>query len=336
MSQNNNPKTVYLGIDVAKASFQLDGAGQSMELPNTPSGHARLLRWLGPAEGQQVILEASGGYEQPLVRAVRARGFAVSVVDPARVRWFARAIGLRAKTDPIDAALIRLFGEKTQPRPTPAPSLAQTRLAALVSRRRQLVELQTMERNHAEHYEDAWVRRQSLALQKTLQGQIERCEKEIHQLMAADEMMRARSARLQQVPGVGALTSATLQAFLPELGAYADESIAALAGVVPYNHDSGRWAGSRRIGGGRPAVRSALYMAALSASRHDAILKAFYQRLIRAGKKPLVALTAVMRKLVVLLNRLLRNPHFLLRPNPPFLPKNPDLSAPLTPPRPST
>lgn len=315
MSQNN-PSTVYAGIDVAKASLQLDWNGDSIALANDAKGHAKLLRLLDASNATHVVLEATGGYEQPVVRALRSAGIPVSVVEPARIRWFARSKGMRAKTDPIDAAMIRLFGETIQPPATPPPSADQSRLASLVSRRQQLVELQTAETNHAEHYEDAFVCRQNRALLKAIATQIAECEKAIAKLMANNQEMHDRSERVQQLYGVGPNIAATLQAFLPELGSYSDESIGALVGVVPFNQDSGKWAGQRRIAGGRSAVRCALYMAALTAARRDPIFNDIYKRLILKGKKPKVALVAVIRKLVLLLNRMLRNPDFVLRSSP--------------------
>jgi transposase len=314
MSQNN-PETVYTGVDVAKASLQFDGVGYSLEVPNATRGYAKLIGLLGKNPGKHVVLEATAGYEQGFVQALRTSGVPVTVVDPARVRHFARSLGLRAKSDPIDAKLIRLFAEATKPAPTPPPSPEQVRLQALVRRRRQLIELQTAESNHAEHYQDPFLRRQSERLQALLARQIKQCETEITALIQADETMRARSQRVQQVPGIGPVVAATLQACLPELGHSADESVAALVGVVPFNKDSGKVRGPRRIGGGRPEVRNVLYMATLSAIRSDHILKAFYQRLVAAGKKPKVALTAVARKLIVLLNRMLRRPDFQLKGN---------------------
>jgi transposase len=311
MSQNN-PSILHAGIDIAKASFQLDWNGASRLLHNTPKGHAQLIRALGDPKLCQVVMEASGGYERPVARALYAAGFSLSIVEPSRVRAFARAKGLRAKTDPIDASLIRLFAEAVSPAPTPAPSKNQERLAELVTRRSQLVELKVAESNHLQHYQDPLLKKQAAALLKTLGSQIARCEKAIAELLASDALMLARSERLQLVQGVGPIVAATLQAFLPELGSLTDSTSAALAGVAPYNRDSGPWAGQRRISGGRAPVRCALYLASLSAVRFDPIFKAFYTRLRSAGKKPLVALTAVMRKLVILLNRLLKAPSFKL------------------------
>jgi transposase len=312
MSQNNLP-TVYAGVDVAKASLAFHFQGRSYCLANDPKGIARLLCILGKASSPvHVVLEATGGYEQPLVRSLHNAGIALSVVEPARVRAFARAKGLRAKTDPIDAAALQAFGEAIAPAPTTAPSACQQRLGALVLRRRQLLDYVVMEANRCAHYCEALTRRQAAALLKALRNQISQCDQAIAAVIAEDETLAAKAARLQEVPGVGAVTATTLLAEMPELGTLRDEGAAALAGLAPFNRDSGPYAGSRRIAGGRATVRCALHMAALAATRHDPILKAFYQRLLAAGKKKMVALVAVMRKLIILLNRLLKYPAFTL------------------------
>jgi transposase len=309
----NNPSIIYAGLDVAKDSLALDFQGRLHDLSNDAKGHARLLRILGGVLQVQVILEATGGYEQGAVRALHGAGLALSVLEPSRVRAFARAMGLRAKSDPIDAGVLRAFGEAIAPLATPAPKAAQQRLAELVTRRRQLLESRTAESNRSAHYLEALARRQAAAVLRLLRRQIAQCEEAIAALICADAVLAARAARLQQVPGVGAITASTLLAEMPELGTLRDASAAALAGLAPYNRDSGPFAGTRRIAGGRAPVRCALHMAALSAARHDPILKAFHQRLLAAGKKKMVALTAVMRKLIILLNRLLKNPHFQLQ-----------------------
>lgn len=313
MSQNNQ-SIIYAGVDVAKDSLALAFQGAALALSNDAAGHARLLRHLRKATHPvQVILEASGGYEQGVVRVLHGAGIALSVVEPSRVRAFARAKGLRAKSDPIDAQVLCAFGQALHPRVTPAPSAQEERLGEVLGRRRQLLDFLVAESNRAAHYRDPLLRRQSGALLRTLRGQIAQCEKAVQELLAAAEPLGQRAARLQEVPGVGALTAATLLAEMPELGSLPDESAAALAGLAPYIRQSGPWAGTRHIAGGRKVVRCALYMAALSAAPFDPIFKHFYQRLLAAGKKKKVALTAVMRKLIVLLNRLLKHPTFQLR-----------------------
>ena len=312
MSQNNIP-TISAGLDVARDSLALDFQGRSLELANDAKGHARLLRLLGAAPKSHVLLEAAGGCEQPAVRALHAAGLALRVLEPSRVRALARAKGLRAKTDPIDAAVRRAFGEALHPKPAAAPSAGQERLGALVLRRRQLLAFVVAESNPSAHCRDPPARRPPAALLRSLRRQIVQCAQAGAARLAAEAEMAARAARLQEVPGVGAITAATLPAERPGLGRLSDEGAAALAGVAPFNRDRGPWAGTRRIGGGRAPVRCALSMASLSAARSDPVPKSFHQRLIAAGKKPLVALTAVLRKLIVLLNRLLKNPDFKLQ-----------------------
>jgi transposase len=323
MSQNNNITTLYAGIDIAKATLQLRLGGATQNLTNDPKGHACILKRLSAAEAAQpgsqvhVILEATGGYEAALVKALHAAGRTLSVIQPSRVRHFAHAKCQHAKSDPIDAEVLADFGQAIQPLPTPPPSAAQMHLAELVGRRAQLVETRTAELNRAAHYTDKLLRRQSRGLLALLERQIAQCDHAIAAQIAADQTMTTRATRVQQVPGIGPVVAAVLQAQMPELGTLSDGEAAALAGLAPYNRDSGPWKGTRRIRGGRTSVRCALYMAALSAVRHDPILREFYTRLCKAGKKPLVALTAAMRKLVVLLNHMLRKPKFKLavRPN---------------------
>lgn len=311
MSQNNTP-ILYVGLDVAKSSLQLDLAGKPHALTNDAKGHAQLLKLLRPHPCAQVVCEATGGYEQPVVRALHAAQVPISIVEAGRVRHFAKAKGLRAKTDPIDATVLTAYGGTFQPAATPAPTAQQTRLAELSTRRHQLIETLTAETNRAAHYTDKLCLRQHRQLCRLLEKQLAESDAAISALIAADQKLKAQAQRLDAIPGVGDVTAATVLAELPELGTISDEAAAALAGVAPYNRDSGNHSGGRHIAGGRKTVRCALYMAALSAVKHDAILKAFYARLRLAGKKPKVALVAAMRKLVVLINRLLKNPNFQL------------------------
>jgi transposase len=315
MSQNNSTIT-YAGVDVAKDSLALRWLGRDHACSNDAKAHAQIVRQLQAADHPHVVLEASGGYERGLVRALHAAAIPVSVVEPGRVRAFARAKGRRAKTDPIDAAVLQAFGETLAPAATAPETPEQQELADLALRRRQLVEFATAEKNRSAHYEDALRRRQAKALLGMLDRQITQCADAIKTLLDADPELTRKAARLQEVPGVGLVTAATLLADMPELGTLTDTAAAALAGVAPFNRDSGPSAGTRRISGGRRTVRCALYMAALSAVRYDPILHRFHQHLLLKGKKPLVALTAVMRKLIVLLNRLLKNPKFVLQAKP--------------------
>jgi transposase len=311
MSQNNT-HILYVGLDVAKLSLQLHLAGHFHALANDAKGHAQLLKHLRAHPNAQVVCEATGGYEQPLVRALQAAGIPVSILEAGRVRFFARAQGLRAKTDPIDAAVLSQYGQTFQPAPLPPASPQQQQLADWSQRRRQLVRLLVMEHNHAEHYTDPLARRQSRQLIGLLEKQIAQCDQAITTLIAQDPQLAHKASRLQTIPGVGKVVAATVLAEMPELGTLNQQTAAALAGVAPYNRDSGAQKGIRSISGGRRPIRCALYMAALSAVRHDRILKEFYQRLRTAGKKPMVALTACMRKLIILMNRLLKNDNFQL------------------------
>jgi transposase len=309
---NDKKSPVYAGLDIAKASLQLHLQGKSYDLANTPTGHNRLIQRLALVPGVQIVCEATGGYERSVVAALQAAQVPVSVINPARVRQFARASGHQAKTDPIDAAVLTAFGQAFTPESTPARSAPELELAALVARRTQLLELRVAETQRAETCALP-------SLQKHFRqwlGQIEKQLEKIEALMAAlltrQTALAQRVQRLDEITGVGAITAMTVLAQLPELGRLNRGQAAALSGLAPYNRDSGQWAGKRHISGGRAAVRRGLYMAALSASRSNTILKAFYQRLIAAGKPAKVGLTAVMRKLVILMNHLLKNPEFSL------------------------
>ncbi len=311
MSQHN-PHILHVGLDVAKSSLQLHLAGRFHLLANDAKGHAQLLKLLRVHPNAHVVCEATGGYEQPPVRVLQTADIPVSIVEAGRVRYFARAQGQRAKTDPIDAAVLSEYGATFQPTATAPASPQQQQLAGLAQRRRQLIQMLAMERNHAEHYTEVFRLRQTRQLRKTLEKQIEQCDAALAALIAQDTELAHKADRLKAIPGVGPVVAATMLAEMPELGKLTTQTAAALAGVAPYNRDSGAQNGIRRINGGRGAVRCALYMATLSAVRHDRILKEFYLRLLAAGKKPLVAMTACMRKLVILMNRLLKNDNFQL------------------------
>ena len=311
MSPNNTP-ILHAGLDVAKLTLELHLGAKTCALTNDPKGHAQLCKRLRAQPGAHVVCEATGGYEQPVVRALHAAGLPVSVVEAARVRYFARAQGRRAKTDPIDAAVLTAYGDTFQPATTPPPTTTQQRLADLSQRRQQLIQARTAERNHTEHYTDPQCVRQARHLLKTLDRQIAQCDLALAQLVAADAGLAHKARRLAAIPGVGTVVALTVLAEMPELGQLTPQTAAALAGVAPYNRDSGGLKGGRHISGGRRAVRCALYMATLSAIRHDRILKEIYLRLRANGKKPLVAMTAVMRKLIILMNHLLKKPEFTL------------------------
>lgn len=314
MSQTNTNTVpvLFTGLDIAKSSLQLHLAEKFHRFTNDTKGHRHLLKELHKHRNVHVICEATGGYEQDVLMALHCATVPVTLVEPARVRHFAKAQGLRAKTDPIDAAVLSSYGAAFQPAPTLPITDQQRHLAALSTRRQQLLDLKNMETNRAEHYRDRFSQKQSLQLLTLLEKQIARCDEEMLALIAQDPVLQKKAQRLDAIPGVAFTTAALVLAQMPELGQLTTAGAAAMAGVAPYNRDSGDQTGARHIAGGRSLIRRALYMAALSAVQHDRILKAFYLRLRAAGKKPKVALVAVMRKLIILMNRLLKNPQFNL------------------------
>lgn len=314
MSQNNLQNILYAGLDLHKATLQLHLAGTAHELPNDAAGHRRLVRLLTKSgHPVQVICEASGGCERGPLAALHAAQVSVSMINPAQVKAFARALGRRAKTDPLDAELLARYGAALQPAPTPPKTPAQQVLLEIVRYRQQLLEKLVAERQQAEALRDAALRRQARALVRRLEADLRKLDARLAAEEAADTALAAKAERLRQIPGVGAQTSISLLAELPELGTLNRRQAAALAGRAPHPRQSGQWTGQAHIGGGRAPVRKALYMAALCASRHYPPLHDFYERLRTAGKPAKVALTAVMRKLLVLLNLALKTPDFALK-----------------------
>lgn len=298
---------VYAGVDVAKATLQLHLQGRQTEFANTPAGLPRLLAQLRKVPAVQVVCEATGGYEQPMVRALHAAHISVSVANPAQVRAAARARGQRAKSDPLDADGLADYGRRFEPAPTPPSTATQDKLVALTQWLRQLIQGQAMARTQAEHHHDPFVHRQHAKLIAHLQSQIAQVEKQIEELLARDAPLRQRVNCLDEIQGVGLRTAWMVLAHMPELGRLNRHQAAALAGLAPWTRDSGTMQGIRCIGGGRPEVRVALYMAALSAARANPVMRVLYKRL-RAKEKPAkVALTAVMRRLLIYMNHQLKN-----------------------------
>ncbi len=296
----------FIGIDVAKA--QLDVAlgpkGERFAVANDERGISALLKRLEPAD--LVIIEATGGLEVPVASALATAGIGVAVVNPRQVRDFARATGQLAKTDALDAQVLVRFGEAVKPQVRALPDAQAQALAAVVNRRRQLVEMLTAEKNRRANSPkvihksiDEHVR----WLEKRLAG----FDDELAALVRQTPIWRERDELLRSVPGVGPVLAATLLAHLPELGALNRKQIAALAGLAPFNRDSGKLRGSRCIWGGRAQVRRVLYMAVVSAVRSNPVIKDFYAQLRARGKYPKSALTACMRKLLVILNAMLHN-----------------------------
>jgi transposase len=256
-------------------------------------------------EATLVVVEASGGYEAAIVSELVDRGVAVALVNPTRVRAFARAEGILAKTDKIDARVIARFGATMKPQARARRQQAQVQLNEQVSRRRHLVLMLTAEKNRL-HPASPAMQAHIASHIAWLQAEIEALEQQISQAIKADPAWTETAQRVESVPGIGFITATTLVADLPELGHLNRQKIAALVGVAPFNHDSGKHRGKRRIFGGRTSVRSVLYMATLSAIRHNPVIKDFYQHLLNQGKLKKVAITACMRKLLVILNTMVK------------------------------
>jgi transposase len=300
--------TTFVGIDIAKQSFDvwLLPEGQAVTLSNDAGGFEQLLGRLPAPETCLVVVEASGGYQRGLVAELVSAGHRVAVVNPRQVRDFARGLGIRAKTDRIDARMLARFAQQVQPRPLEKTSEKQAVFQELVARRRQLVEHRTAEKNRLQTAATASVRRSIRGLIDRLNREIRRIEKDLLAQVEVDQHWKGKADLLEAVPGIGPITVACLLAELPELGRVSRQEIAALVGVAPFNRDSGRFHGKRSIWGGRASVRSALYMAALTARRSNPVIRAFADRLARAGKPFKVVITACMRKLLVILNTLLK------------------------------
>src|SRR5258708_7704215 len=298
---------VYAGVDVAKATLQLHLQGRQSELANTPEGRRQLFNQLQNVPGVHVICEATGGYEQAMVKVLDEAKIPVSVTNPARVRAAAQARGQRAKTDPIDAEQLTDYGLRYQPKATPPTSATQDQLVALTQWLKQLIHGQAMAKTQAEHHQQPFVRRQHAKLIAHLQSQIKSVEKQIEALLNQDAPLQQRVNCLDDIQGVGPRTAWMVLAHMPELGQLNRQQVAALAGLAPWTRDSGTMKGMRCIGGGRPEVRLALYMAALSAARSNPVLRTLYKRLRAKGKLGKVALTAVMRRLLTYMNHQLKD-----------------------------
>jgi transposase len=298
---------VYLGVDIAKCYLDAAIGSEKRRLANNPDGHRQLIKWVKHTKASvQVICESSGGYERKFVQALAGARVKVSLVQANRVRQFARAAGILAKTDRIDAEVLCAFGKVMRPQTLSASTLEQERLRELESQRRHLTHLLVMEQNRGARISDGSVVRLNRMLVNQIKKQIEKIDLLIKQHIAASHELSAKAEKLTSISGVGSRTAALLLAQLPELGQLNRREVAALVGVAPFNRDSGKMRGKRTIYGGRRPVRHGLYMAALVAARHNPILRNFYLRLRAAGKPAKLALTATMRKLLIVLNSALK------------------------------
>ena len=299
----------FIGADVSKDSIELAASGISVpeRIANSPKSIAAFLSKLVKSGVRlHLVCEATGGCERSLLQTCWKAQIPVSQVNPARVRDFARSQGWLAKTDRIDARVIARFGELFAPKPTPQPSAAQLRLAELVARREDLKSLRAAESNRRSSLQDPALLKLLREHLRLLDSQLKQIENLMAGILNENPEVGEKVLKLTQTRGVGLITALTLLATLPELGSLTRNAAAALAGVAPFNRDSGTLRGKRSIHAGRPRARKALYMAALVASRFNPILSAFYHQLIARGKAPKLALTALMRKLVIYLNSLLK------------------------------
>ena len=298
-----------LGIDIAKTCFDVaDTDGNLLgRFPNNADGIRKYIRSTASLKPALIAMEATGGYERKLALILHEHGFRVVIVNPRRIRDFARASGQMAKTDKIDAVMIARYAALLSPEQQTPISRKSFQLKDLVSRKRQLVSMRSMEKNRLEHATAHDIKTSINQTIKYLNKQITKTELAIDNMLAADEALSARAFRLATVPGIGHATAAFLVVELPELGSCNKRQIAALAGVAPVNRDSGMFRGKRMTGGGRSQIRTLLYMPTLVAIQHNPAIRAFYRRLVDQGKPKMTAVVAAMRKLLIILNTMLKN-----------------------------
>jgi transposase len=299
----------YVGIDVAKdrLDIAIRPAGDLWSMANDAPGIAEVVHQLAQLHPKLVVLEATGGLQMPVAGALATAGLPVAMVNPRQVRDFARATGRLAKTDRLDAQVLAHFAQAVQPTPYALADVQTQDLTALLTRRHQVIEMLTAEKNRLRAPRLESVRQRVQEHIRWLQQELNGLDKDLDHTIRQSPLWREKDNLLRSVPGIGPVVSITLLAKLPELGTLSRRQIAALVGVAPLNRDSGRMRGKRIVWGGRARVRAALYMAALSASRYNPVIKAFYQRLLTAGKAKKVALTACIRKLLTILNAMLKH-----------------------------
>lgn len=298
---------VFVGVDVSKEQLDVAMGSDSPALSfgNEESSIANLVAELRARNAGLVVLEATGGFEVPLAAALAAAHLPLAIVNPRQVREFARATGQLAKTDRIDARVLALFAERIRPEPRTLPSEETRLLDALLARRRQLLDMITAEHNRL-GFAPKPLHKGITKHIRWLERELEVVDRDIAKSIQTSPLWRAQDDLLRSIPSIGPVTSRTMIGTLPELGALNRRQIAKLVGLAPFAQDSGKFRGKRRIGGGRSDVRKVLYMSTLVATRHNPIIRAFYQRLIAAGKPKKVALTACMRKLLTILNAVVR------------------------------
>ena len=301
-------KKVFIGIDIAKDTIDISvlPSGESWTVGATPTELPETVDRLSALKPTNIVMEATGGYETRLAASLATAGLPVAVVNPRQVRDLARALGILAKTDAIDAHVLALFAEKVQPECRPLPTDDEHALKELLTRRYQLVDMRTAESNRQQHIVSKQVYESITTLIESINHELDVIEREIDNRIKASPVWRAKDKLLQSVPGIGKTTASMLIVALPELGYLNRRQIASLAGLAPMNRDSGTFRGRRMITGGRALIRAGLYMPILSAVRYNPKIKPFYDRLIAAGKLEKVAITACMRKLLTMLNAIVR------------------------------
>jgi transposase len=297
----------YVGIDVSKDRLDVHvrPGGETFAVARDSDGLAALIERLQALAPAMIAIEATGGFETIVAAAVGAAGLALAVVNPAQVRHYAQALGRRAKTDAVDAEIIARFAEATRPAPRPLPDAATQLLADLVARRRQIIAMMVAERQRALRLPRA-LRKSCERIIRVLEQELAALDRDIDAAVRGSPAWRATEDLLASVPGIGPVTARTLLAELPELGSLDRRRIASLVGLAPYTRESGRWRGKAFIGGGRRSVRAALFLATMAAVRHNPAIRAFRQRLLAAGKPRMVAMIACARKLLTILNAIVR------------------------------
>jgi len=300
---------IYVGIDVSKDRLDVHvrPSGEAFAVARDGKGLEELVARLQVISPALIAVEATGGFETIVAAALAGAQLPLVVVNPAQIRHFAQAVGQRAKTDPIDAAVIARFVEAVKPEPRAMPDQEARLLAELVSRRRQIIEMIVAERQREKRAENVRVRKSLARHIKVLEKELPEIDNDIDTLVRGSPVWRAKEELLVSFPGVSNTLARTFLAEVPELGTLNRRQIASLAGLAPFTRQSGRWKGKSMIGGGRAKLRAGLYMAALSASRYHPQLKVFYRRLVTAGKPKMVALIAVARKVLTTLNAMLRD-----------------------------
>ncbi len=304
-----NAEGCFVGIDISKAELEVSlvPEDKTWTAPNDEGGISALVEQLSALLPELIVLEATGGLEAPVVGALALAGLPVVMMNPRQVRDFAKASGRLAKTDRIDALVLANFGRSMNPEVRPLKDEQTQELKALHTRRLQMVEMITAEKNRLGRMFNKRVKKDIQRHISWLEKRVKEADKDLQEFIKNTPIWREKDAIIRSVPGAGPVLSSTLLCQLPELGTLSHKQIASLVGLAPFNCDSGKYRGQRRIWGGRARVRSALYMSTLAAIRFNPVIRAFHERLIKAGKKPKVAITACMHKLLTILNAMMRD-----------------------------